>query len=219
MHVLTMTEIRDLFDETDREIRITRSRPHNSTRIHRHERRILSELLEEIAQSIREGRVAGGDLLVPIPGRAARLVGHHDGCFWIEPQTAAEIVPELEGCRGDAFVFESREVFGRLERASEPAEAIAPLFAFLERYAEEDLGMPGPIVHFLEQLPGCYEDELQRSLERAPSHYTLWMAERLLHVEAGERRSRLLRSLRRIVASAGTPALVEEARGILARQQ
>ena len=49
-----------------------------------------------------------------------------------------------------------------------------PLFRILEKNSDFDFGMPGQIVHAL-------EEELFKSLNRKPTFYTLWMLNRILN--------------------------------------
>ena len=54
-------------------------------------------------------------------------------------------------------------------------------FLFFETHSNADLGMPGPLVHFLEKFYPKYLDELCASVERIPTTYTVWMINRVLN--------------------------------------
>ena len=58
-------------------------------------------------------------------------------------------------------------------------EALPALFGILEKYPEEELGSPGPLVHAIEKCKG-YEEALIYSLDRRPSTLGIWMLYRLL---------------------------------------
>jgi hypothetical protein len=58
----------------------------------------------------------------------------------------------------------------------------------MEEHEEIDFGVPGPLVHFIEQI--CAKDEsgkdiyellLTESIRRKAGHYTLWMLNRILN--------------------------------------
>jgi len=75
--------------------------------------------------------------------------------------------------------------------AGEPEAARAALlplvFGIFERNPDNaEMGIPGPVVHALEEVGG-YEQELAQSLRRMPSHYGLWMANRILNALEDER--------------------------------
>ena len=72
----------------DGQIRVVRIRPHNGREIRKVVTMRLSELRALVMGAIGEGHLAGGDLEVVVPGVDKRLVGHHDGVFWLEPVEA-----------------------------------------------------------------------------------------------------------------------------------
>jgi hypothetical protein len=93
------------------------------------------------------------------------------------------VVQRLRSLTRDDFesshgLRELKEIVKALAADPNPRMAIVPLFEVLERLAGADLGSPGPIVHFLEEIGG-YEDELRRSLKRKPTDLTHWMANRI----------------------------------------
>ena len=63
--------------------------------------------------------------------------------------------------------------------------AVEPLLHFMERHPLSDFGMPGAIVHYLEQFyKKGYEDFLIASVTRRPTLQTVWMINRIKN--AGE---------------------------------
>lgn len=102
-----------------------------------------------------------------------------------------------------------KEIVKDLETEGDPHWATPLLFETMERLHAEDLGAPGPIVHFLEKIGG-YEEELRRSLRRRPTHYTVWMANRIANdPAAADDRAGWLSELRQV---AGRPDVDEELR-------
>ena len=77
------------------QIVVVRVRPHNGREIRKDVPMRLSELRALVMAAMEEGHLYGGDLEVIVPGVNSRLVGHHDGVFWLEaieatPNTSLE---------------------------------------------------------------------------------------------------------------------------------
>ena len=61
------------------------------------------------------------------------------------------------------------------------AECVTEILAVFERHPDADLGSPGPLVHCIETVPmESFVPKIAKSLKRAPSLMTLWMADRCL---------------------------------------
>jgi hypothetical protein len=76
------------------------------------------------------------------------------------------------------------DLYDLLEPVEEPnnaKELIPDVFAFMEANPEVDIGSPGPLVHFVERFYPSYLEQLIASLERQPTHSTLWMLNRILN--------------------------------------
>lgn len=57
---------------------------------------------------------------------------------------------------------------------------VEPLLRFMERHPLSDFGMPGAIVHYMEQFyKKGYEDLLTASVARRPTLHTVWMIKRI----------------------------------------
>lgn len=91
-----------------------------------------------------------------------------------------EILQSLE-----VYSLEGEDYMERLGRLTDdvlsldhPEEALPQMFGILERYPDEELGSPGPLVHAIEKCRG-YEEFLFDSLERQPGTLTVWMLHRL----------------------------------------
>lgn len=68
--------------------------------------------------------------------------------------------------------------------------AVQPILEFMEEHPDADLGVPGPLVHFVERFwRKGYEDLLLHSVQRRPTAHTVWMVHRLFNGarEEGER--------------------------------
>ncbi|MGA1983592.1 MAG: hypothetical protein ABSG84_14135 [Acidobacteriaceae bacterium] len=80
-----------------------------------------------------------------------------------------------------------------------PDQVADEILRFMEEHTDVDLGLPGPLIRFMEQAIAeeSYQDSLVRSIQRKPVPYTIWMSERLLKVTADPaRRSRIIRAMR-----------------------
>lgn len=65
-----------------------------------------------------------------------------------------------------------------------PGDVMDDVLCFMEEHPDVDLGLPGPLIPFLEtNIPNAsYADSIMRSVQRKPVPYNVWMLERLLKV-------------------------------------
>lgn len=70
-----------------------------------------------------------------------------------------------------------------LAERDDPQQWAPLLYSLMERLDDADLGSPGPIVHTLEACSG-YQPALAESLRRKPTPLTVWMANRVLNLDA-----------------------------------
>ncbi len=98
------------------------------------------------------------------------------------PRSVREIVGSLDGMLLDGdFMPLLYAVADELEVHPEREDAVVPVLTFIERHATADLGLPGPLVHFLETVPG-YERAVLQSVRAQPTFLTIWMLNRILNV-------------------------------------
>lgn len=75
-------------------------------------------------------------------------------------------------------------ILGELTRevleTGEAEKAVDAMFSIIEKYPDEDLGNPGPLVHTLEKCQG-YESHLIASVQRQPTRYNVMMVNRILN--------------------------------------
>ena len=97
-----------------------------------------------------------------------------------------------------------------LEAAPDRATAADPVFQFLEQHPDDDLGNPGPLVHFLEILDDeVFKEALSRSLSRRPVPATVWMLNRLINSLSGNEQTRYIEVMRLLATE---PSLDESVR-------
>ena len=81
----------------------------------------------------------------------------------------------------EALFYELDEKIEQLEATGAGAELITPLLQIMERHPLEDFGMPGAMVHFIENFHPEYEPLLVESLKRQPALHTVWMLNRCIN--------------------------------------
>ena len=78
-------------------------------------------------------------------------------------------------------------------RAPDALDAVDPILRFMEANPSLDFGLPGPLVHFVEQYYGAgYEGKLVASVDRNPTLHTVWMLNRVINGTADPEQRRLL---------------------------
>ena len=96
----------------------------------------------------------------------------------------------------DAFVLHVDDLVE--ETSPSTLEVAYPvIFRFFEAHPENDCGMPGTLVHMMEDYYPNYVEELIESVRRIPSTNTVLMVNRILNSDVdGELRNRLIECLR-----------------------
>ena len=85
----------------------------------------------------------------------------------------------------DSFEEVQEECIYQIEEENLGISTVEPLLLFMERHPLFDFGMPGAIVHYVEQFyKKGYEDLLVASVIRRPTMHTVWMINRIKN--AGE---------------------------------
>ena len=99
----------------------------------------------------------------------------------------------------------------------DPIAMFPHAFTFFENHSDADLGMPGPLVHFLEKYFPQYTEGLCKSVDRQPTHYTLWMINRILNADINEKmRIKLINTLKKATEQHNTDeAIKREAQELL----
>jgi hypothetical protein len=82
---------------------------------------------------------------------------------------------------------------------------------FIENHPDEDLGAPGPLVHFVERFyRRGYEDQLVESVRRRPTELNLWMLNRLINGSEGLEKERYATLMQDIVDDFSRPRRIRE---------
>ena len=95
--------------------------------------------------------------------------------------TSKEISEQLEAiASADDVVSSTAKLTDAWSAANVGFESVEPILHFMEEHPELEYGMPGPLVHFIEEfyLNG-YEERLIESVGRRPTMLTVWMLNRV----------------------------------------
>ena len=104
----------------------------------------------------------------------------------------------------DGLIADLYDLVDILEGENEITPIYEPIFRFLEKYPDADIGNPGPLVHLLESHYPDYLPTLLVSVEQAPTYNSLVMLHRIMNSELPkEDRARYL-SLLKAVADSNT---------------
>jgi hypothetical protein len=107
-----------------------------------------------------------------------------------------------------AFVLHVDELVEQTSPATLEA-AYPAIFRFFEAHPENDCGMPGTLVHMMEDYYPNYVDELLESVKRMPSTNTVLTVNRILNSDVeDDLRDRLIDCLRAARTHNDSPSLV-----------
>ena len=97
-----------------------------------------------------------------------------------------ELIRELEAqIDSDDYAEVQENCLAQIQAEGLGLSAVEPLLLFMERHPLSDFGIPGAIVHYVEQFyKKGYEDLLAVSVARRPTLHTVWMLNRIKN--AGE---------------------------------
>jgi hypothetical protein len=114
--------------------------------------------------------------------------------------STSEILKDLQSLNFTGNYLSELDLLAeRLEEEDLEGEAIEPVLRFLEAHRDEDLGMPGPLVHYVERyFRRGYESKLLESLQRSPTPRTVWMLNRLLNGVKGAEKEPYLLEMKRL---------------------
>jgi hypothetical protein len=118
----------------------------------------------------------------------------------------------------DAFVLRVDELVDQTSPATLRI-AYPAIFRFFETHPENDCGMPGTLVHMMEDHYPNYVDELIESIGRTPATNTVLMVNRILNSGIDDAlRCRLIECLQTAIENESASRLVvEESKGYLER--
>lgn len=94
-----------------------------------------------------------------------------------------QLLQEIEELVGtDELEYELNGKMIQIEQEGAGLELVTPILQIMERHPLDDFGVPGAMVHFVEQFFGHgYEEKLVESLKRRPASHTVWMLNRIIN--------------------------------------
>ncbi|MBI2421941.1 MAG: hypothetical protein HYV27_03850 [Candidatus Hydrogenedentes bacterium] len=103
--------------------------------------------------------------------------------------------------KGDYFAQDSDELTERWRSSGVGPEAIPIILRFMEANPHLDYGIPGALVHFMDEVDaGSYDKELMESIARRPTLQTIVVLHRLINAATASYRTTLLEVARKVTA-------------------
>lgn len=129
-----------------------------------------------------------------------------------------EVLDRLYNLRFESRYLERlEELTDELRQCAEARFAVEPVLRFIEAHPDQDLGAPGPLVHFLEEFyNGGYEQLLLESVARKATALNLWMLNRVINGSEGTEKDSYVNAMRAVaVDERANPELRDLAREFL----
>lgn len=111
-------------------------------------------------------------------------------------------------CIDNDYLQKLRHLTDEVLTHREKGRAVAAMFGIIERYPEEEIGSPGPLVHAIERSVN-YERALLESIERQPATLTVFMLGRLIRKKPQEKQL-WLRALRSVAENPRAGEMTKE---------
>lgn len=116
------------------------------------------------------------------------------------------------------FAARSAELTEAWSKMDFSVEIVDTILLFMESNPTLDYGVPGPLVHYVEEFyKQGYEEKLVASVRKQPTVLTVWMLHRLLNDAKGSKKRPLLSALKSVQENPNADkATLEKARDYLA---
>ena len=135
--------------------------------------------------------------------------------------TSKEVAEQLEAiASADDFVSSATELAEAWSAANVGVESVMPILRFMEKHPQLDYGLPGPLVHFIEEFyQKGYEEMLIESVGRKPTMLTVWMLNRVLNgTKEPTKRQALVLAMKQAASNPkADKATIERIQGFLER--
>ena len=97
-----------------------------------------------------------------------------------DPVTKEEIITRLQNAaKEDEEYYKDDDLIDAINEYPEPFELVEPILEIIGTHPRVDFGMPGDLVHFLEQFyKHGYEELLVSSVRKNPTAHNIWMVHR-----------------------------------------
>ena len=110
-----------------------------------------------------------------------------------DPVTKEEIITRLQNAaKEDEEYYMDDDLIDAINEYPEPFELVEPILEIIGTHPRVDFGMPGDLVHFLEQFyKHGYEELLVSSARKNPTAHNIWMVHRCFNDENNPKREML----------------------------
>ena len=97
-----------------------------------------------------------------------------------DSSTKEEIITRLQNAaKEDEEYYMDDDLIDAINQYPEPFELVEPILEIIGTHPRVDFGMPGDLVHFLEQFyKHGYEELLVSSVRKNPTAHNIWMVHR-----------------------------------------
>lgn len=132
-----------------------------------------------------------------------------------------QMFDELRNAVLDEDFYKTDVVLKKIRKEANAFEYVNGLFELIEKNPNIDFGLPGPVVHFMEQYyKNGYEELLLKSIKRCPTSQTIWMLNRVINDPHLKEKEVYLTTLENLLQKEDiTENLREEIRGFLKYQK
>lgn len=106
----------------------------------------------------------------------------------------------LSALHSEGFIEATELLVEEMQESGASIEAVLVFLRFMEENPTVEFGMPGPLVHFVEEFyKNGYEAALVESISRCPTPHTVWMLNRVINGEKDRtKRESLIEALRMV---------------------
>ena len=118
----------------------------------------------------------------------------------IDPATKEEIISRLQNAaKEDEEYYMDDDLIDAINEYPEPFELVEPILEIIGTHPRVDFGMPGDLVHFLEQFyRHGYEELLVSSVRKNPTAHNIWMVHRCFNDVNNPKREMIVELMKKL---------------------
>ena len=118
----------------------------------------------------------------------------------IDPATKEEIISRLQNAaKEDEEYYMDDDLIDAINEYPEPFELVEPILEIIGTHPRVDFGMPGDLVHFLEQFyKHGYEELLVSSVRKNPTAHNIWMVHRCFNDVNNPKREMIVELMKKL---------------------
>lgn len=117
-----------------------------------------------------------------------------------DPATKEEIITRLQNAaKEDEEYYMDDDLIDAINEYPESFELVEPILEIIGTHPRVDFGMPGDLVHFLEQFyKHGYEELLVSSVRKNPTAHNIWMVHRCFNDVSNSKREILVELMKEL---------------------